>query len=289
MQHPFDGITDSSENSPTRRTALGQLAAATAGLLGLQTSAAGEETKTTAALNEEGGNEFTKALGEQGFPTQARSEGGYGPPTYRKGESGEQFVFPPSPPPLPELVDLSRKQLDDAWAALGSTDGNAFHTLLAGRQTSAFLVERLKSELAPPDAAQLGRLIDELGNERFSVRQAATAALEKIGLPADPALRKALTKQPSLEMMRRIEAILGRIDDMCRTQGIGQKLTQALDLLLLVGTAEGLGLVAALAERPGGWLAEQAQSRVEQVRQACWLQRMAARPTLRDISPPRPR
>jgi hypothetical protein len=83
MRHPFDGVNDNGDNL-SRRSVLGAMAAAAAGLVGLGTSASaqvattqaiGEEgaIATTLAIGEEGGP-MTKALGEQGTPMPATTE-----------------------------------------------------------------------------------------------------------------------------------------------------------------------------------------------------------------------
>jgi hypothetical protein len=64
---------------------------------------------------------------------------------------------------------------------------------------------------APADAAQLNKLISQLGSGQFSERQAAGAALEKLGAAAVPALRQAKTN-PDLEVRRRAETLLARIE-----------------------------------------------------------------------------
>jgi hypothetical protein len=71
MRHPFDGVNpapgDEQQEGLTRRGALGQMAAAAAGLLGAATVARGQVV-TTLALGEEGGGPgtTTKALNEEG-------------------------------------------------------------------------------------------------------------------------------------------------------------------------------------------------------------------------------
>jgi hypothetical protein len=98
MRHPFDGVT--------RREALGAMAAAAAGALGLAagargqvvtTLALGEEGATTAALNEAGGNAAitTEPFGEEAGKVTSRMapglEDGKAPapkPTDKEGEGG---------------------------------------------------------------------------------------------------------------------------------------------------------------------------------------------------------
>jgi hypothetical protein len=64
---------------------------------------------------------------------------------------------------------------------------------------------------ATPAAAQIQVLIDQLGSERFSDREAAVAALEKIGPAATNALQAAATRGESPEIRERAANILIKI------------------------------------------------------------------------------
>ncbi|HEY7157478.1 MAG TPA: hypothetical protein VH575_26220 [Gemmataceae bacterium] len=61
------------------------------------------------------------------------------------------------------------------------------------------------------DAAQLERLIRQLGSESFEEREAASKELDAIGQPAMPALRKA-RESADLEVRRRVAALLKSIE-----------------------------------------------------------------------------
>src|SRR5262245_11822396 len=61
---------------------------------------------------------------------------------------------------------------------------------------------------APPTAAQIQALIEQLGSERFSDREAAVVALEKIGPAATEALQAAATRGESPEVRERAATIL---------------------------------------------------------------------------------
>jgi hypothetical protein len=60
-----------------------------------------------------------------------------------------------------------------------------------------------------PGRDEIDRLIRQLGSDRFSEREMATATLERIGKPAMPALREARDRAEDAEMRRRARA-LGR-------------------------------------------------------------------------------
>ena len=79
------------------------------------------------------------------------------------------------------------------------------------RSAAAFLEKQLQSA-KPPDTKRVERLIADLDDERFYVRQQATNELEALSEYAAPALRKTLAGKPSLEAKRRLEALLRRLD-----------------------------------------------------------------------------
>jgi hypothetical protein len=55
---------------------------------------------------------------------------------------------------------------------------------------------------------RIERLVAQLDDDRFKVREAATAELQRIGAPAAPALRRVFAKSQSPEARRRARAIL---------------------------------------------------------------------------------
>jgi WD40 repeat protein len=66
---------------------------------------------------------------------------------------------------------------------------------------------------ASPDAAQIERLIQQLGSPKFAEREAATKALEGIGEPAVEALRRAADKSKDAEIRRRTSLVIKAIED----------------------------------------------------------------------------
>jgi hypothetical protein len=79
----------------------------------------------------------------------------------------------------------------------------------AGPQAVAFLRERLKPVAA--DVRRLDALIEQLDSEQFVEREQATEELEYLGKIAQPQLEKALANKPSLEVRRRVEQLLERL------------------------------------------------------------------------------
>src|SRR5262249_1172417 len=97
-------------------------------------------------------------------------------------------------------------------------------------------------------AARLERLVRDLDDRAFKVREVASRELAALGDAAGPALRKALARPMSLEMGRRLEALVARLD----ASGIPQEKLRAVRAL---GGLEELATPATrkhLAELAGG-------------------------------------
>lgn len=106
---------------------------------------------------------------------------------------------------------LSAKELGSLWADLAGDDAarayQAACTLIADPQRAIpYLRERMPAVKA--DAPRIRRLIADLDSEQFAVRDAARKELEKMDDAAYGVLREALKEAGSLEMRRRIEALL---------------------------------------------------------------------------------
>src|SRR5262249_19658819 len=103
-------------------------------------------------------------------------------------------------------------------------------------QSVPFLSKRLK----PADSLserQLRRLLADLDSNRFAVRQRATAELGRLGGFARSALCEVLKENPSLEVRRRVENLLERIDKAKRPP---EQLVEVrcIEVLEYAGTSE---------------------------------------------------
>src|SRR5262249_19679298 len=96
-------------------------------------------------------------------------------------------------------------------------------------------------------AERVARLIADLDDDRFPVREAASRDLEQLAELAGPALRRALAERPSLELRRRVEGLLRRLEMIAssprRLQGM-----RALMTLEPNGTAEARRVLQRLAD-----------------------------------------
>jgi hypothetical protein len=162
---------------------------------------------------------------------------------------------------------LTAQDLLDCWAALAGNDANKayrniFALAAASQQTVPFLRQRLPrrdTELRP----RLTRLIADLDNDRFSMRERATRELEELGDLATPALRQALDGKPSAEASSRLQGLLRK-----RRAPTGEQLQwlRGVQVLKLIGGAEAKPLLAALADQaPTGRLRDDAKAAMERL------------------------
>jgi hypothetical protein len=106
---------------------------------------------------------------------------------------------------------------------------------------------------AAPDAERVHILVRQLDSDDFSERVAADRSLRDLGVPAIPLLRAALAKKPSVEVERRLEAIirdLGRLTwhhDLNAALREAKKTGKPLLVFSTLGIDNGFGSVAARA------------------------------------------
>jgi WD40 repeat protein len=116
----------------------------------------------------------------------------------------------------PPAVHLTRSDLRNRWRDLSCRDAtNAYRslwTLVRARdQTVGFLREQLRP--APSvDERHVARLIADLDDNGFEVREKASHELENLVELAELPLRTALARQPSLEVRHRAEMLLKRLE-----------------------------------------------------------------------------
>jgi hypothetical protein len=134
---------------------------------------------------------------------------------------------------------LSAKELEKLWAALAAGDagraGRAVWALAADPERAVpFLGKRLRASAAAHKAlAQVPRLLRDLDDEGFAVRERAKAALARLGAAAEPALLRALARSPSAERRRS----LGQLLKEARRQAPAGELLRTLRALEALGQA----------------------------------------------------
>jgi WD40 repeat protein len=152
-----------------------------------------------------------------------------------------------------------------AWADLASADAakayRAIHALAADPGCAGFLRDRVKPAVAIP-AARLRALVNDLDSDRYATREAATAALQKLGDTADAELTAILAGDVSAEQHRRLTDVLaGR--ELTESDPERLRALRCVEVLERAGTAEAAALLAELAKgAPGARLTRDAAGAV---------------------------
>jgi hypothetical protein len=173
-------------------------------------------------------------------------------------------------------VPLENRKLEDAdlvhlWSELDSEDAAqadlALWTLTAvpGRSVP-FLKDQLSAVPRGPKLAEaLDELIANLDSEEFTLRVKASAEVARFGTLAEPALKKALEAKPSLEVRRRIEALLELLNKN-RWTGMPLQSWRALAVLERIGTDDARQLLERLAKGdPDARLSQEAVAALERL------------------------
>jgi hypothetical protein len=172
--------------------------------------------------------------------------------------------------PAGRTARLSAKQIEAHLADLASSDaGAAYRAIcaLAGdpARSLPLLEKRLRvSRNRGVTDEQIGLLIKDLDADNYPTRERASAALGKAGPRALAALKKALVNPPSLEVRRRVERLLARLDptelppeDLVAMRGV-----QALEY---IGTREARLLLEQLSRNAAGRLTDEANQAVRRL------------------------
>jgi RNA polymerase sigma factor (sigma-70 family) len=166
-------------------------------------------------------------------------------------------------------VALPAADRDRLWADLAGDAKAAYRAIARLTASPADAVALLAVRMKPAagvDAGRIERLIADLGGEAFATREQATKELERLGEVAAPALRKALGGKPELEVRRRAERLLGRVE---RGELVAETLRQVrvVEALEHIDDAAAARLLEELASgAPGARLTEEAKSALSRLR-----------------------
>jgi hypothetical protein len=169
--------------------------------------------------------------------------------------------------PGPRLVDAIA--LESFWADLAGNDApRAFRAVLTLTDVPDNAVPFLQKHLKPaplPDEKRLLKLIADLDDDAFDVRNSAQQELAAAGREADPLLRVALDKNPSLEVKQRLRRLLDQVGDSA--PGAEQlRAIRSLQVLEAIGTAEARELLRTLAKgAPGADLTRESAQALERL------------------------
>jgi hypothetical protein len=165
------------------------------------------------------------------------------------GAEGTALIWDVTGGQPPGKVQLSPAELETLWRDLGGQGEGAHPAIwtlaLAPGQAVPFLRERLRP-VPVAEPKRLARLIADLDDDAFVVREQATRELEQLGDAAAEALRQALRRAPSPEVRQRAEALLDRLDGARMAADVLRGL-RAVEALEQAGTPEARQLLEALA------------------------------------------
>jgi RNA polymerase sigma factor (sigma-70 family) len=155
---------------------------------------------------------------------------------------------------------LTPEAVGRLWEDLLTEDAaRAYQALLALGRDPAQAVALVRDHLSlvpTADEGRLARLLRELDDERFPVRDRATRELTELGTAAEPALRQALTGSPPLEVRRRVAQLLRKLEGPERLRQ-----HRAIELLERMDRPAARRLLEELAGgNPGARLTEEAKA-----------------------------
>jgi WD40 repeat protein len=147
------------------------------------------------------------------------------------------------------LCGTGPRNLAGLWEDLAGEDARAAYQ--AVNRLSAMphkSVPFLKARLRPwtSDAQEIAGLLSDLESRHYAVRKKATKALEALGPSAEPALRKALAAPPGLEVRRRLDRLLERLQGPVRSPEELRGL-RAIEVLERIGTPDARQVLKVLA------------------------------------------
>jgi WD40 repeat protein len=167
-------------------------------------------------------------------------------------------------------VKLTPKELDDLWAEMASDDAAKAYRAVgkmedAPESSVAFLKKHL--QVAKPNAQRLAKLVAELDDDAFAVREKATLELEAMGDEAEGVVRKALQNKPSVEARRRLERILAKLGPDPAPARL--RLWRAVEVLENCATDEARQVLKDLAKgAPEARLTQEAKASLERLDRA---------------------
>jgi hypothetical protein len=149
---------------------------------------------------------------------------------------------------------LPEKEMIQLWNLLASGDAKealqARWRLASAEGVAAFLKPRLLSGTAPSEKEVAAR-IGQLNSDQFLVREQAMVQLAAWGERVEPALRRALGANPSLEMRRRLDELLEKFNALPAGSTTARNL-RTVAVLEAAGDAESRVLLQTLADGEEG-------------------------------------
>jgi WD40 repeat protein len=163
-------------------------------------------------------------------------------------------------------VALAKPRLDACWKDLEADAAKANAAMRVLIQAPDQAVTLLEQRLRPEKRPDINQLVADLDSSEFPTREKASQELRKLGIAAEPTLRKALQGKPSAELRRRVEDILARLEAPPPPDVLQGR--RAIEVLEKVATPKARELLHKLAmAAPGTPLGEDAQAALTRLKQ----------------------
>src|SRR5262249_5907483 len=144
--------------------------------------------------------------------------------------------------PRPAGAPLAAEIVTALWDDLAANDAErAWKAVWALAAAPDQAVPLLRERLVPvraTDGQRITETIAALDSEKFPIREKAMQQLSQMGRTAERALRKVLLDPPSLEVRRRVERLLAKLDQGRQGGPTPQqaRLLRALEVLERIGS-----------------------------------------------------
>jgi hypothetical protein len=175
-------------------------------------------------------------------------------------------------PVRPVVGELSRAALDRCWDDLaGAGAARAYRAMaeLTWRPDQAVCLFQDR-HIADPgaNAERIARLIADLDADSFKTREKATKELTDLGHLARAALTRVLDRKPSLELKRRAQSLLARMEKKADDPSL-RRLLRVIEVLERLGTPPARRLLAQVAKTAiGADVAREATAALERLDRA---------------------
>jgi WD40 repeat protein len=164
-------------------------------------------------------------------------------------------------PPRPQRPAPEPEEWDHPWEELVSPDPErAWQAMTVLVRMPDRAVPLLAAALRKRSVPDLPRLLAELDDDEFDVRERATETLASLGLEARATLLKGLHPDRSLEQRRRVQDLLAR-ETLLKVSPELVRQLRAVEVLERMGTPAALGMLAEVARTGrGDWTSAAAEA-----------------------------
>jgi WD40 repeat protein len=164
--------------------------------------------------------------------------------------------------------DLGEERLKALWADLADSGAaRAYRAIVTLTEHPGEAVSFLKGSLPQGPKADpnvIARLVSDLDDNAFAVREKASSELAKMGYRAEQALRQALRAKPSQEVQNRVNLLLGKLEDLA-SDPAKLRILRAVEILERIGSPDARQVLHGLQDAGEGVLSEDAKASLERL------------------------